>query len=123
MTEFGPPIPHAPGKPCPFPNAVGLVYFSDLERWQIGYPMRLGSWRDTEYSSGNITHYRLPADHHAYGPRVSRMGGEPDETYLIWENGTRLKIGVTGGRKSNHYVGDHKIPRIGIWRIYLKDKV
>lgn len=84
--EFGPPIPHVPGKPCPFPDAIGLVKFANGD-WQTGEPLELFCWRrcfDQPLGSPySILAFRLPADHHAYGPRVSRFEREPDQVLNV----------------------------------------
>lgn len=97
-TDFGPIIPHLNGEVCPFPDAVGKAIFSD---GYIGEGLLgdYGGWcKDGDF---RIIAYRLPLNHHAYGPRASRMGREPD----FW--------GITGG------AGDNPFFKVNI---YLKEK-
>jgi hypothetical protein len=69
-SKFGPVIPHINGEVCPFPDAVGIVQFDD-GAWAT-HPLlfEVYDWDERDEGS-SITAYRLPADHHAYGPRAA----------------------------------------------------
>lgn len=112
--KFGPIIPHLNGEVCPFPDAVGEIIYSD------GYIVdstRLNSMVGWERGGEfRVSGFRLPADHHAYGPRKSRMGRAPDQ----WVNDYPTGCGSLLRRRD---VADAFASgrRQGIWRIYLKE--
>lgn len=135
---YGPPIPHDPtpvtlsdgtkvSPVCPWPDVVGVVKWSDME-WGSYEPCRLGDWAwDINYRMVKLTAYRLPADHHAYGPKRSRVGREPDKWCNDYHDWWWADIG-----QSQHYIyaNTHRSKtsadasanegRIGIWRVYMK---
>ena len=117
--QFGPAIPHNPHGytakdgthyPAVFPYdgvMVAEVMFRD-GTWDVFGKPKFFDWGHSyEYKCSDIIAYRLPADHHAYGPKVSRMGREPDYVFNVYNRQKDAK-----GMRN----------RIGIWRIYLKDK-
>jgi hypothetical protein len=128
--QFGPAIPHNPHGytakdgthyPAVFPYesdtpiSVKLRGDDDFDS-DVGDAS--GLWWGSEPSHATqITAYRLPADHHAYGAKVSSMGREPDRWVNDYQIGGQGDVWESRARCDRLNLG-----RIGIWRIYLKDK-
>jgi hypothetical protein len=130
--EFGPAIPHNPhGYTAPDGTHYPAVFpYGGHGRIEVTYCDGMIGLLD-EYSADDwphfeenpsidITSYRLPADHHAYGPKVSRMGREPDLYVNAVEDG-KPHQGVWSYRAYADFSSKSE-GRLGIWRIYLKDK-
>lgn len=120
MTGFGAVIPHVPGKPFPYDANEIMIKFRG-ENSFIHVHSKVLHWGEIpSLPSAEIIAYRLPADHHAYGPRISRMGREPDG----WVNDYGDDYGVFREERSWADFLAASAPRssrVGIWRIYQKD--
>ena len=129
--KFGPAIPHNPHGytakdgthyPAVFPYAGDVlvdVQFRD-GGWHDCYLAKSWDWRENfGVQASQIIAYRLPADHHAYGPKVSRMGREPDRVFNVYE---RWQFDLEGYDHPDRETADFNAieGRIGIWRIDLK---
>jgi hypothetical protein len=129
---FGPAIPHNPHGytakdgthyPAVFPYAGDTpvdvrcrdgkwINYSSADGWM---------WCDEPFYDVQIIAYRLPADHHAYGPKVSSKGREPDRVVNVYETWQDNLCAFEHVDRRAADFGANK-QRIGIWRVYLKDK-
>lgn len=124
--KFGPAIPHNPHGytakdgtyyPAVFPYGGDTPVMVMTTRgrplgFTSAWPAKCVDWSD-------VLMYRLPADHHVYGPKVSRMGREPDRVFNVYEHRQdRLNIFEYFDRATAH--ASAMLNRIGIWRVYLK---
>lgn len=129
--KFGPSIPHNPEGytakggthyPAVFPydpETPVLVQLGGGVTSEFSSPARsfiwTAFWKDSE-----IISYRLPADHHAYGPKRSVAGHEPDAFFNAYEDYQSSAYAFAHrNRVEADEFADTNL-RIGIWRAYKK---
>jgi hypothetical protein len=129
---FGPAIPHNPHGYTAKDGTHYPAVFPYDPRQRIVFKMANGAefpdfvWR-LDFGvlpispAAEIIAYRLPADHHAYGPKVSSKGREPDRVVNVYETWQDNLCAFEHVDRLFADYGANK-QRIGIWRVYLKDK-